>query len=174
MNFQNLWLYISLKTSRINIICLHMSGRFNVQHRLQLHIPVILCSNLSSVQLQVKWTVTPDGLDHFIVASFVVDIYYHKRIWHRLCSILVNCVLCSYGSRWCASNCYPQIQYEQCSAAIILDGLLLLRYEEHISEVHCLWADQIYPWVGTTIDGGLKKIIMARINLPDHGVMNRT
>ena len=100
MNFQNLWLYIPLKTSRIDIICLHMSDRVNVQHRLQLHIPVILCSNLSSVQLQVKWTVTPDGLDHFIVASFVVDIYYHKRIWHRLCSILVNCVLCSYGSRW--------------------------------------------------------------------------
>ena len=118
MNFQNLWLYTSLKTSRIDTICLHMSDRVNVQHRLQLHIPVILCSNLLSVQLQVKWTVTPDGLDRFIVASFLVDIYYHKRIWHRLCFILVNCVLCFYGSRWCASNDYPQIQYEQCSAAI--------------------------------------------------------
>ena len=127
MNFQTFWLH-SKKTSRTDIIYLQMSNRFNVQRRLQLHIPVILCSNLLSVQLQVKWTVTPDGLDHFIVASCEdIDSWtYHLLLTLTTtcgfdidCFILVNCVLCSYRSRWCANNCFSQIQYELCLAAII-------------------------------------------------------
>ena len=96
MNFQTLWLYISTKNSRTGFKCLHISDRFNVQCRVQLQIPVILCSNLSSVQLQVKWTVTPDGLDQLIVVSCenIASWAYHLLLTFTTTSGLdIDCVL---------------------------------------------------------------------------------